>query len=104
MLSILEDYNKIVIWIKNKDFAYDLAKKLNIKRCVLIRNLKTPYECFLLGKNLKKIIKEEQFPLKTDSIIRFKDLRDEVYNDIIQTEKNSGLKVCKCIIFCIDYI
>lgn len=66
---------------------------LDLKRCVLINHSKTPYECFKLKKNINFIISNDQYSLDNDSIIKFTDLRDEVYSEFVLTSKISGVKV-----------
>jgi hypothetical protein len=59
----------------------------------LINNLKTPYECFKLKKDLNSIIKNDTYSLDNSSVISFPDIREDVYSEVICAEKKSGIKV-----------
>lgn len=48
----------------------------------------------IMKEDLSKIIRKEKFPLKNDSIIQFKDLKDSVYAEVVHAKKYSGTKVC----------
>ena len=47
----------------------------------------------LLKEDLKKIMECEKFSLKNNTTIKFDDLKESVYDRIINAKKYSGLKV-----------
>ena len=59
----------------------------------MINNLKTPYECFKLKKDLNTIIKNDMYSLDNSSVISFPEIREDVYSEVICAEKKSGIKV-----------
>lgn len=47
----------------------------------------------VLKEDLWKIIEHEKFSLKNNAIIQFEELKESVYDRIINTRKYSGIKV-----------
>ena len=47
----------------------------------------------LLKEDLKRIIESEKFSIKNNTTIKFDDLKESVYDRIINAKKYSGLKV-----------
>lgn len=89
----MEKYNEIIIWCSDRQLSYNLALKLNIRRCKLISHLKSPSECFRLRKNIQNILEEESFPLNSSNIIQFKDISDVVYAEIAYGKKKETVQV-----------
>jgi twinkle protein len=88
----LEKFNKIIIWLNDKQVAWNLAEQLNSQRCFLISHSKSPFDCFNSNIALKKIVSYEQFSLKNDGLIQLKDMINDVYDEVSNLKKIAGTK------------
>ena len=48
----------------------------------------------LLNENLNDIVKQEKFNLKQKTIIQFDEIKERVYNEVLQIKKYTGIQVC----------
>jgi len=97
-LPQLEVFKRITLWFDNdlhsKQQAMLFAQKLNDKRCSFIRpkeDQPSPTKALERGFNLKNILKSSE-PIKHESITTFSLLRQEVYEEIRQSEQIKGMK------------
>ena len=47
-----------------------------------------------MKENLNEIVKKEQFNLKQKTIIQFEDIKERVYDEVLQIKKYTGIQVC----------
>lgn len=47
-----------------------------------------------MKENLVKIVEREKFTVKNSPIIQFKDLKDNVYSEVVFSKKYTGIQVC----------
>ncbi len=94
-LALLEKFNKIVFWQKDSKLSLNIARVLNTNRCNIISYSRSPYESFVMKENISSIIKKEPFSINDSTIIQYKDFHMNVYDEIINSKKYSGLAVCR---------
>ncbi|XP_010194648.2 twinkle mtDNA helicase [Colius striatus] len=98
LLPYLEQFKRITLWLgedlRSWEAAKLFARKLNLKRCSLVRpgNLQPrPLEALNQGLNLTKILRDA-LPASHKSIISFRQLREEVFGELVNTEQVAGVK------------
>jgi len=115
ILVLLEKFEKIYLWMDNDgpgiEGAEKFAKKIGIKKCFLVRPVmplttntvnddnnnvfyppKDANDALLRGINMDKMIQQANV-LPHDSILSFKELRDQVLNEIIHPHKFIGIQM-----------
>ncbi|KAM6265469.1 twinkle mtDNA helicase isoform 2-T2 [Porphyrio hochstetteri] len=98
LLPYLEQFKRITLWLgedlRSWEAAKLFARKLNVRRCSLVRpgNLQPrPLEALNQGLNLTKILRTA-LPASHKSIICFRQLREEVFGELVNTEQVAGIK------------
>ncbi|KAG8435357.1 hypothetical protein GDO86_013352 [Hymenochirus boettgeri] len=98
LLPYLEQFKRITLWLGNDLRSWEasklFARKLNVKRCSLIRpgdKQPTPLQAFNEGMNLNKILKAS-LPASHKSIISFRQIREEVFGQLENADQIAGLK------------
>lgn len=98
ILPSLEKYDKLVLWFGNNATSWDVsrnfAKKLNEKRCFIVRPINqqtSPKEALKKKLNLKEIIQKAQ-PIWHKSITTFSTIRQDVLSDLQNIDKVQGVK------------
>ncbi|XP_026866208.1 twinkle protein, mitochondrial [Electrophorus electricus] len=98
LLPYLEQFRKVTLWLGGDMRSWEASKifsrKLGLKRCSLIRPGELqpcPSEALIHGRNLARIIKAS-IPAAHKSIVSFKQLRDDVYGELINMEQVAGIK------------
>lgn len=100
VLPQLEQFEKIVLWFGNDVFsrhaANQFSKKLNLKRCFLVRpnDDKSPanaLDALNLGYDLTSLISAAQ-PISHEKITTFHQLRSEVFDQFVNAEQVAGVK------------
>lgn len=100
VLPQLEQFEKIILWFGNDVFsrhaANQFSKKLNLKRCFLVRpsDDKTPanaLDALNLGYDLTSLISAAQ-PISHEKITTFHQLRSEVFDQFVNAEQVAGVK------------
>lgn len=98
ILPMLEQFKKITLWFGNDlrawETAKQFAKKLNEKRCYLIRpstEAPSPINALHQKQSLKKIL-STALPVVHNSIVSFQKLRDDIYSELAQLEQVAGVK------------
>ena len=54
---------------------------------------RSPYESFILGENIDAIVKNEQFDLRSNSIVKFAELKNQVFSEVADIKKFTGIQV-----------
>lgn len=93
-LALLEKFNRIVFWQKDSKLSLNLARVLNVNRCNIISYSRSPYESFVMKENIPSIIKKEPFSINDSTIIKYSDFQMNVFDEIVNAKKYSGLPVC----------
>lgn len=105
-LPMLEDFEKIYLWMDNdgpgQEGAELFAKKIGLERCYLVRPTqantgsdklpKDANEALLQGLNLENIIKEAKLT-PHEKILDFDDLRADVLHEILHPDKYIGVPI-----------
>ncbi|KAG8596599.1 hypothetical protein GDO81_001982 [Engystomops pustulosus] len=98
LLPYLEQFKRITLWLGDDLRAWEASKlfsrKLNIKRCSLIRpgdKQPSPLKALNLGLNLNKLIKAS-LPASHKSIISFRQLRSDVFSQLENIDQVAGVK------------
>ncbi|XP_071419600.1 twinkle mtDNA helicase isoform X2 [Pithys albifrons albifrons] len=98
LLPYLEQFKRITLWLgedlRSWEAAKLFARKLSVKRCSLVRpgNLQPrPLEALNQGLNFTKILRAA-LPASHKSIISFRQLREEVFGELANTEQVAGIK------------
>ncbi|XP_071956138.1 twinkle mtDNA helicase-like isoform X2 [Antedon mediterranea] len=98
ILPMLEHFKKITLWFGNDVRSWETArkfsKKLNSKRCHLLRpldDLPAPLQALNMNMDLMKILKRAQ-PVAHRSILSFQNLRQEVFRELTDTDQVAGVK------------
>ncbi|XP_070608950.1 twinkle mtDNA helicase [Erythrolamprus reginae] len=98
LLPYLEQFKRITLWLgedlRSWESAKHFARKLNPKRCYLVRpsdQQLRPLEAFSSGMNLTKIVRSA-LPAGHKSIISFCQLREEVYGELVNVDQVAGVK------------
>ncbi|XP_030060638.1 twinkle mtDNA helicase [Microcaecilia unicolor] len=98
LLPYLEQFKRIILWLGDDLRSWEasklFARKLNLKRCSLIRpgvKQPCPLDAFAGGFNLGKILKTA-IPAAHKSIVSFRQLREEVFGELANVEQVAGVK------------
>ncbi|XP_014106043.1 PREDICTED: twinkle protein, mitochondrial isoform X2 [Pseudopodoces humilis] len=98
LLPYLEQFKRITLWLgedlRSWEAAKLFARKLSLKRCSLVHpgNLQPrPLEALNQGLNVTKILRSAVLA-SHKSIISFRQLREEVFGELVNTEQVSGVK------------
>ncbi len=92
-MAAIEKYQKIVLWLSDKNLSTRLTTIFNEKRCFIISHIKTPHECYQQKVDIKRMINEEEFSVTSTNIIRYADIVDKVLSEFRDTDKLSGIQV-----------
>ncbi|XP_033964054.1 twinkle mtDNA helicase [Pseudochaenichthys georgianus] len=98
LLPYLEQFKRVTLWLGDDIRSWEASKifsrKLGLRRCSLVRPGEyrpCPMEALAQGKNLGQIIKSS-IPAAHKSIVSFKQLREDVYGELSNTEQVAGVK------------
>uniref|UniRef100_UPI0037E724B7 twinkle mtDNA helicase n=1 Tax=Semicossyphus pulcher TaxID=241346 RepID=UPI0037E724B7 len=98
LLPYLEQFKQVTLWLGDDIRSWEASKifsrKLGLKRCSLVRPGEyrpCPVEALALGKNCNNIIKSS-IPAAHKSIVSFKQLREDVYGELMNIEQVAGVK------------
>lgn len=98
LLPYLEQFKRITLWLgedlRSWEAAKLFARKLNPKRCSLVQpsdHQLQPLAAFTRGMNLTKILRSA-LPAGHKSIISFRQLREEVFGELVNVEQVAGVK------------
>lgn len=98
LLPYLEQFKRVTLWLGGDIRSWEASKifsrKLGLRRCLLVRPGEyqpSPLEALAKGKNLGHIIKSS-IPAAHKSIVSFKQLRDDVYGELMNTDQVAGVK------------
>ncbi|NXO05570.1 PEO1 protein, partial [Rhinopomastus cyanomelas] len=98
LLPYLEQFRRITLWLgedlRSWEAAKLFARKLNLKRCSLVRpgDLQPrPLEALNRGLNLTKILRAA-LPASHKSIVSFRQLHEKVFGELVNTEQVTGVK------------
>uniref|UniRef100_A0A8B9IRZ6 Twinkle mtDNA helicase n=1 Tax=Amazona collaria TaxID=241587 RepID=A0A8B9IRZ6_9PSIT len=98
LLPYLEQFKRITLWLgedlRSWEAAKLFARKLSLKRCSLVRpgNLQPrPLEALNQGMDLTKILRAA-LPASHKSIVSFRQLREEVFGELANSEQVAGVK------------
>ncbi|XP_028989551.1 twinkle protein, mitochondrial [Betta splendens] len=98
LLPYLEQFKRVTLWLGGNVRSWEASKmfsrKLGLKRCLLVRPGEfqpCPVEALAQGKNLVRIIKAS-IPAAHKSIVSFKQLREDVYGELVNTEQVAGVR------------
>ncbi|XP_034414552.1 twinkle protein, mitochondrial [Cyclopterus lumpus] len=98
LLPYLEQFKRVTLWLGDDIRSWEASKiysrKLGLRRCSLVRpgeSRPRPVEALDRGKNFGHIIKSS-IPAAHKSIVSFKQLREDVYGELVNTEQVAGVK------------
>ncbi|CAG06554.1 unnamed protein product, partial [Tetraodon nigroviridis] len=98
LLPYLEQFKRVTLWLGGDIRSWEASKifsrKLGLRRCSLVRPGEyrpCPLEALAAGKNLGHIIKSS-IPAAHKSIVSFKQLRDDVYGELVNTDQVAGVR------------
>uniref|UniRef100_A0A672MCU1 Twinkle protein, mitochondrial-like n=1 Tax=Sinocyclocheilus grahami TaxID=75366 RepID=A0A672MCU1_SINGR len=98
LLPYLEQFKKVTLWLGGDMRSWEASKifsrKLGLKRCSLIRPgdiQPCPSEALAQGRNLARIVKAS-IPAAHKSIVSFKQLREDVYGELVNVEQVAGIQ------------
>lgn len=98
LLPYLEQFKRVTLWLGDDIRSWEASKifsrKLAFRRCSLVRPGEyrpCPAEALAQGKDLGQIIKSS-IPAAHKSIMSFKQLRDDVYGELVNREQVAGVK------------
>lgn len=98
LLPYLEQFKRVTLWLGGDIRSWEASKmfsrKLGLKRCSLVRPGEfqpCPAEALAQGRNLSRIIKAS-IPAAHKSIVSFKQLREDVYGELVNTEQVAGVR------------
>ncbi|XP_032431209.1 twinkle mtDNA helicase [Xiphophorus hellerii] len=98
LLPYLEQFKRVTLWLGGDIRSWEASKifsrKLGMRRCTLVRPGEfqpCPLEALSQGKNLSRIVKAS-IPAAHKSIVSFKQLREDVYGELINTDQVAGVK------------
>ncbi|KAG5262717.1 hypothetical protein AALO_G00278090 [Alosa alosa] len=98
LLPYLEQFRRVTLWLGGDMRSWEASKvfsrKLGLKRCSLVRpgnQQPSAAEALAQGRNLGRIVKSS-IPAAHKSIVSFKQLRDDVYGELSNTEQVAGVK------------
>lgn len=98
LLPYLEQFKRVTLWLGGDMRSWEASKifsrKLGLKRCSLVRpgeDQPCPVEALANGRNLSRIV-QASIPAAHKSIISFRQLREDVYGELANTEQVAGVK------------
>lgn len=98
LLPYLEQFKRVTLWLGGDIRSWEASKmfsrKLGLRRCWLVRPGEyrpCPVEALAQGKNFSHIIKSS-IPAAHKSIVSFKQLREDVYGELMNTDQVAGVK------------
>ncbi|XP_054898725.1 twinkle protein, mitochondrial [Poeciliopsis prolifica] len=98
LLPYLEQFKRVTLWLGGDIRSWEASKifsrKLGLRRCSLVRPGEfqpCPLEALSQGKNLSRIVKAS-IPAAHKSIVSFKQLREDVYGELMNTDQVAGVK------------
>ncbi|XP_015242865.1 PREDICTED: twinkle protein, mitochondrial [Cyprinodon variegatus] len=98
LLPYLEQFKRVTLWLGGDIRSWEASKifsrKLGLRRCTLVRPGEfqpCPLEALSQGKNLSRIVKAS-IPAAHKSIVSFKQLRDDVFGELMNTDQVAGVK------------
>lgn len=98
LLPYLEQFRRVTLWIgadiRSWESSKIFSRKLGLRRCSLVRPGEfrpCPVEALAEGKNLSRII-STSIPAAHKSIVSFKQLREDVYGELLNKEQVAGVK------------
>lgn len=98
LLPYLEQFKRVTLWLGGDIRSWEASKifsrKLGLRRCSLVRPGEyrpSPLEAFAMGKNFGHIIKSA-IPAAHKSIVSFKQLRDDVFGELMNMDQVAGVK------------
>ncbi|XP_008435535.1 twinkle mtDNA helicase [Poecilia reticulata] len=98
LLPYLEQFKRVTLWLGGDIRSWEASKlfsrKLGLRRCTLVRPGEfqpCPLEALSQGKNLSRIVKAS-IPAAHKSIVSFKQLREDVYGELMNTDQVAGVK------------
>uniref|UniRef100_A0A3Q3A0B3 Twinkle mtDNA helicase n=1 Tax=Kryptolebias marmoratus TaxID=37003 RepID=A0A3Q3A0B3_KRYMA len=98
LLPYLEQFKRVTLWlggdIRSWEASKIFARKLGLRRCALVRPGEfqpCPLEALSRGRNLSHIVKAS-IPAAHKSIVSFKQLRDDVYGELVNMDQVAGVK------------
>ncbi|CAL8304213.1 unnamed protein product [Lota lota] len=98
LLPYLEQFKRVTLWLGGDMRAWEasriFSRKLGLRRCSLVRpgdDQPRPAEALARGKNLTRVVKGA-IPAVHKSIVSFRQLRDDVYGELANTEQVAGVK------------
>ncbi|XP_010863766.2 twinkle protein, mitochondrial [Esox lucius] len=98
LLPYLEQFKRVTLWLGGDMRSWEASKifsrKLGLKRCSLVRPGEfqpCPLEALGQGRNLARIVRAS-IPAAHKSIVSFRQLRDDVYGELVNTEQVAGVK------------
>nr|XP_046232459.1 twinkle protein, mitochondrial [Scatophagus argus] len=98
LLPYLEQFKRVTLWLGGDIRSWEASKiysrKLGLRRCSLVRPGEcrpSPVEALARGMNFSQIIKSS-IPAAHKSIVSFKQLREDVYGELVNTDQVAGVK------------
>ncbi|XP_033841173.1 twinkle protein, mitochondrial [Periophthalmus magnuspinnatus] len=98
LLPYLEQFKRVTLWlgadIRSWESSKIFSRKLGLRRCSLVRPGEfrpCPIEALAEGKNLSRII-STSIPAAHKSIVSFKQLREDVYGELLNKDQVAGVK------------
>ncbi|XP_037547147.1 twinkle protein, mitochondrial [Nematolebias whitei] len=98
LLPYLEQFKRVTLWLGGDIRSWEASKifsrKLSLRRCALVRPGELqpcPLEALSQGKNLTRIVRSS-IPAAHKSIVSFKQLREDVYGELVNTDQVAGVK------------
>ncbi|XP_061563698.1 twinkle protein, mitochondrial [Cololabis saira] len=98
LLPYLEQFKRVTLWLGGDIRSWEASKifsrKLGLRRCALVRPGEFqphPAQALAQGKNLSRIVKAA-IPAAHRSIVSFKQLREDVYGELLNTDQVAGVK------------
>lgn len=98
LLPYLEQFRRVTLWLGGDIRSWEASKifsrKLGLRRCSLVRPGEVrpcPAEALAQGKNFSHIIRSS-IPAAHKSIVSFKQLRDDVFGELVNTDQVAGVK------------
>ncbi|KAL8599976.1 hypothetical protein ACOMHN_038975 [Nucella lapillus] len=98
LLPLLERFSKLILWfgddVRSWEGAKLFAKKLNDKRCCIIRPSvedPSPLEALRRGLKLSAVLNKARL-VKHKSIVSFAELRQEIFSELTHTDQVAGVK------------
>lgn len=98
LLPYLEQFRRVTLWLGGDVRAWEasriFSRKLGLRRCSLVRpgpDQPPPAEALARGKNLARVVKAA-IPATHRSIVSFRQLRDDVYGELANTEQVAGIR------------